>query len=74
MLIGVYELLLAKQNQINAGREYIESLQDYWIARSDLERAVGGRLIVNEETTQPLAEPIEQPASQPSKFPKHIHH
>ena len=74
MLIGVYELLLAKQNQINAGREYIESLQDYWIARSDLERAVGGRLIVNEETTQPLAEPIEQLASQPSKFPKHIHH
>ena len=74
MLIGVYELLLAKQNQVNAGREYIETLRDYWIARSDLERAVGGRLIVTEETTQPPAQPMEQPATQPSKLPNHIHH
>ncbi|HHT9115700.1 MAG TPA: TolC family protein [Candidatus Wunengus californicus] len=74
MLIGVYELLLAKQNQINAGREYIEALRDYWIARSDLERAVGGRLIVTEETTQPPAQPMEQPATQPSKLPEQIHH
>jgi len=74
MLIGVYELLLAKQNQINAGREYIETLRDYWIARSDLERAVGGRLIVTEETTQPPAQPMEQPASQPSESFEHIHH
>src|SRR3972149_4033434 len=74
MLIGVYELLLAKQNQINAGREYIETLRDYWIARSDLERAVAGRLIVTEETTQPPAQPMEQPATQPSKLPNHIHH
>jgi cobalt-zinc-cadmium efflux system outer membrane protein len=74
MLIGVYELLLAKQNQINAGREYIETLRDYWIASSDLERAVGGRLIVTEETTQPPAQPMEQPATQPSELQKHIHH
>lgn len=74
MLIGVYELLLAKQNQINAGREYIETLRDYWIAESDLERVVGGRLIVTEEATQPPAQPMEQPATQPSKLPNHIHH
>ncbi|MBI2559760.1 MAG: TolC family protein [Planctomycetes bacterium] len=73
MLIGVYELLLAKQNQINAGREYIETLRDYWIAESDLERAVGGRLIVTEETTQPPAQPTEQPATQASELPKHNH-
>ena len=64
MLIGVYELLFVKQNQINAGREYIEALRDYWITRSDLERAVGGRLIVTEETT----EPMEQPTTQPSEL------
>jgi len=74
MLIGVYELLFAKQNQINAGREYIEALRDYWIARSDLERAVGGRLTVTEETTQPPAKLTEQPATQPSELPNHIHH
>jgi cobalt-zinc-cadmium efflux system outer membrane protein len=69
MLIGVYELLLAKQNQINAGREYIETLRDYWIARSDLERAVGGRLIVTGEATRPPA----QPSTKPSELHKHIH-
>lgn len=74
MLIGVYELLLTKQNQINAGREYIETLRDYWIAESDLERAVGGRLIVTEEATLPPAQPMEQPITQSSKLHNHIHH
>jgi cobalt-zinc-cadmium efflux system outer membrane protein len=74
MLIGVYELLLAKQNQINAGREYIETLRDYWIAESDLDRAVGGRLIATEEATQQPAQPMEQPATQPSESFEHVHH
>ena len=44
MLVGVFQLLLAKQGQIDAGREYIESLRDYWISRTELERVVGARL------------------------------
>lgn len=44
MLLGVYQLIQAKQNEYEAYREYIESLRDYWIARSDLERAIGRRL------------------------------
>lgn len=44
MLKGTYDLLLAKQNEIAAERSYIESWRDYWIARSELERAVGGAL------------------------------
>ena len=44
MLLGVYQLLNAKQNEVNAYREYIEVVRDYWIARSDLEHAVGARL------------------------------
>jgi cobalt-zinc-cadmium efflux system outer membrane protein len=44
MLLGVYQLIQAKQKEFEAYREYIESLRDYWIARSDLERAVGGRV------------------------------
>jgi cobalt-zinc-cadmium efflux system outer membrane protein len=44
MLIGVYQLLAAKQAEVTAYREYIEAVRDYWLARSDLERAVGGRL------------------------------
>ena len=44
MLLGVYQLLSAKQSEVSAYREYIETVRDYWIARSDLERAVGVRL------------------------------
>ena len=44
MLKGAYDLLLAKQNQLTADRGYIDALRDYWIARADLERAVGGSL------------------------------
>ena len=42
MLLGVYQLLASKQAEIAAYREYIEAVRDYWIARSDLERAAGG--------------------------------
>jgi cobalt-zinc-cadmium efflux system outer membrane protein len=44
MLLGVYQLLQAKQNEVDAYREYIEAVRDYWIARADLERAMGTRL------------------------------
>ncbi len=44
MLMGVYQLLAAKQNEVNAYRDYIEAVRDYWIARCDLDRAAGGRL------------------------------
>ena len=45
MLHGVYTLLEAKQDEIMARRDGIEDLRDYWIVRSELERAVGGRLM-----------------------------
>jgi cobalt-zinc-cadmium efflux system outer membrane protein len=44
MLLGVYQLIQAKQSEFDAYREYIDALREYWIARSDLERAVGGRV------------------------------
>jgi cobalt-zinc-cadmium efflux system outer membrane protein len=44
MLIGVYDLLRSKHDQIVAARDYVGALRDYWIARSELERAVGGPL------------------------------
>jgi outer membrane protein, heavy metal efflux system len=44
MLLGVYQLIQAKQSEFDSYREYIETLREYWIARSDLERAVGGRV------------------------------
>lgn len=44
MLLGTYQLIQAKQAEFEAYGRYIEALRDYWIARSDLERAVGGRV------------------------------
>jgi cobalt-zinc-cadmium efflux system outer membrane protein len=44
MLIGTYQLLQTKSNEVRAYRELIEALRDYWIARADLERATGGSL------------------------------
>ncbi len=43
-----YELLLAKQQELEAERSQIDALRDYWIARAELERAIGGRLTVNQ--------------------------
>lgn len=43
MLLGVYQLIQARQAEFDTYREYIEALRDYWMARSDLERAVGTR-------------------------------
>jgi len=47
MLKGVYDLLRAKQEEFNTQRDYITALRDYWIARSELEHAVGMTLPVN---------------------------
>jgi cobalt-zinc-cadmium efflux system outer membrane protein len=44
MLLGVFQLLAAKQAEVAAYREYIEAVRDYWVARSELERAVGAPL------------------------------
>ena len=39
-----FELLAAKEREQLGEREAIEALRDYWIARADLESAVGGSL------------------------------
>ncbi|MEE9141322.1 MAG: TolC family protein [Gammaproteobacteria bacterium] len=42
MQIGVFELLNAKRQQIDAGVQYIETLRSYWIARSRLQQFLNG--------------------------------
>ncbi|WP_233583379.1 TolC family protein, partial [Corallococcus sp. CA053C] len=44
MQIGLPALLVARREQVEAWRAYLETVRDYWIARADLERLVGGRL------------------------------
>ena len=44
MQIGAFQLLQAKQEEIEAGVEYIDALRDYWTARTQLEQITSGRL------------------------------
>lgn len=46
MLVGVYDLLRSRQDQINSARDYIGVLKDYWMARSQMEKALAGPLPV----------------------------
>lgn len=62
MLKGVFELLQGKKDEIEAEREYIEVLRNYWIARTELERAVGGKLPeggMGESKETPTVSPTE---------------
>lgn len=51
MLLGVYDLLRAKQSEIDTYRSFIEANRDYWLARTELERASGGSLESERLTT-----------------------
>jgi cobalt-zinc-cadmium efflux system outer membrane protein len=42
MQLGVFQLLIAQRDQIAAARQYIETLREYWIARSDLQQTLVG--------------------------------
>ncbi|PKO20113.1 hypothetical protein CVU37_01205 [candidate division BRC1 bacterium HGW-BRC1-1] len=42
MDVSPFELLASKREEINAQRDRTEALRAYWVARSDLERALGG--------------------------------
>lgn len=42
MLVGVFQLLQARQNEMQARRDFIEAQREYWSARTDLDRALQG--------------------------------
>ncbi|MEJ1960756.1 MAG: TolC family protein [Gammaproteobacteria bacterium] len=58
MLVGVFELLQARRTQLDAYQAYLDAVRDYWIARTDLRRAVGGSL--PDETHQDSTLPMTQ--------------
>ena len=42
MLVGVFQLLDAKKNELQAQRDFIEAQREYWSARTDLDRVLQG--------------------------------
>ncbi len=59
MLFGLFQLLQAKQNEINARHEYIEAQLDYWKARSDFDLVVNG-VGGTEEDNRSRRSPLER--------------
>lgn len=45
MQLGVFQLLQAKQREIRVRHRYILSQRNYWIARTELEQILAGRMI-----------------------------
>jgi cobalt-zinc-cadmium efflux system outer membrane protein len=44
MLVGVYDLLNAKKDEIDSYQNFVESLKEYWILRSELELLAGEKI------------------------------
>jgi cobalt-zinc-cadmium efflux system outer membrane protein len=75
MQIGLYELLAAKQGQVEAYRAYLEALQSYWVANAALELAAGGALHRAAAPTAPAAPATQvKPLPNESKEPAHGEH
>jgi cobalt-zinc-cadmium efflux system outer membrane protein len=51
MQLSPYELFLAKSEEMEAERSYIDTVRDYWITRAKLERTVGGKLAARDSTS-----------------------
>ena len=65
MLVGVFQLLQAKQNEMQAHRDYIEAQREYWSARTDLDRAVQG--IASETSFTPATDQRQGESSAASR-------
>lgn len=44
MQIGVFSVLMDQQRQIETGRQYIDALKEYWLARARLEQLLSGSM------------------------------
>jgi outer membrane protein, heavy metal efflux system len=66
MFISAFQLLTAKQGEVDARRGYLEALRDYWIARAELARAVGGSLPPAEPQSQAPASALASSAPAPT--------
>jgi len=57
MQVGAFEVLLAKQQELDAQREYVETLRLAWNARLDLEEILAGSFRAPRAMGEPMAAP-----------------
>jgi cobalt-zinc-cadmium efflux system outer membrane protein len=67
MFVGVFELLQARRDEVEAGRDYLDALKDYWVSRTDLAKAVGSSLPAG-------AVPASQPTTKQPAMESQEHH
>lgn len=53
MFIGVFDLLDAKKEEIEAARMYIMNLMDFWLAQTDMEQILMGRMVIRVPEDRP---------------------
>ena len=68
---GTFELIAAKERELSAEREYTEAWRDYWIARAELEKTVGGRL--SPANPAPVPDAPQQPSPRAEPESEHNH-
>jgi outer membrane protein, heavy metal efflux system len=73
MQIGLFQLLSAKREQVEAYRGYLEAVRDYWIARADLEQLVGGQLRQGSAAPPQPAPPAPPPQPEQPSPPAQPH-
>jgi hypothetical protein len=58
MQIGVFQLLQARRDQVDAGRNYLSTLLEYWRARAAVEQLTAGRMARTLENVTEAAHPL----------------
>lgn len=80
MQVGIFDLLRARQDEIEAGADYLEALSDYWSAHANLRSAVGGMLPTGlsvpatQSSTEPSIESTTAPTDNEPAADEHHHH
>lgn len=68
MLVGIFDLIRARQEEYDAYQSYLESVRDYWSARTELALAVGAQLPSSAQAGDETVGP-EQPLPAPEISP-----
>jgi cobalt-zinc-cadmium efflux system outer membrane protein len=61
MDLGVFQLIVARQDQVRTAQEYVLALREYWHARATLDQILAGRLVSAEVDLGTMAGDLEMP-------------
>ncbi|MEO6603391.1 MAG: TolC family protein [Polyangiaceae bacterium] len=63
MVVGVFQLLQAKRDQISAAAAYVDLLREYWTLRAEVDQLIAGRLPRSSVSGASDATPLEAGSS-----------